>query len=47
MKNIGLVLPYDYKLFSVATILDVFETVNGIYSKRKMEAPFTITIMQS
>ena len=47
MKNIGLVLPYDYKLFSVATILDVFETVNGIYSKRKMEVPFTITIMQS
>lgn len=47
MKNIGLVLPYDYKLFSVATILDVFETVNGIYSKRKMEVPFAITIMQS
>jgi transcriptional regulator GlxA family with amidase domain len=47
MKNIGLLLPYDYQLFSVATILDVFETVNGIYVKNKKEAPFAITIIQS
>src|ERR1700755_229553 len=47
MKNIGLVLPYDYKLFSVATILDVFETVNGLYAKNKREPPFAITIIQS
>jgi len=40
-------LPYDYKLFSAASILDVFETVNSIYIKRKTEVPFNITIMQS
>jgi transcriptional regulator GlxA family with amidase domain len=47
MKNIVLVLPYDYKLFSVATILDVFETVNSIYAKQKKEVPFTLTIVQT
>ena len=47
MKNIVLLLPYDYKLFSVATILDVFETVNGVYCKNKKEPPFTITIVQT
>jgi len=47
MKNIALLLPYDYKLFSVAAILDVFETVNNIYTKNKKEAAFKITIIQS
>ena len=47
MKNIALLLPYDYKLFSVATILDVFETVNNIYAEKKKEVPFKITIIQS
>lgn len=46
-KNLALLLPYDYKLFSVASILDVFETVNGIYAKKKMKAPFNITLIQS
>jgi transcriptional regulator GlxA family with amidase domain len=47
VKNIALVLPYDYKLFSVAAILDVFETVNSIYAKNKKELPFAITIIQT
>jgi transcriptional regulator GlxA family with amidase domain len=47
MKNIALVLPYDYKLFSVASILDVFETVNSIYARNKKEQPFAITIVQT
>lgn len=47
MKNITLLLPYDYKLFSVATILDVFETVNSILIEKKKEAAFKITVVQS
>ncbi len=47
MKNIVVLLPYDYKLFSIATILDVFETVNGFYSKKNNEPPFSITVVQT
>lgn len=47
MKNTGVLLPYDYKLSGVASILDVFETVNTIYLNQKKEAPFKITIIQS
>jgi transcriptional regulator GlxA family with amidase domain len=47
VKKIALVLPYDYKLFSVAAILDVFETVNSIYAKNRKELPFAITIIQT
>lgn len=46
MKQIGLVLPYDYSLFSVATILDVLATANRMNVERKKEAPFKITIFQ-
>jgi hypothetical protein len=42
-----MVLPYDYKLFSAATILDVFETVNSIYVEKKKEPVFNITLIQS
>ena len=47
MINFGLIIPYDYKLLSVAAILDVFETVNRIYAERKREAPFMINIIQT
>jgi transcriptional regulator GlxA family with amidase domain len=47
MKNIALLLPYDYKLFSVATILDVFETVNIICTAKREAGAFKITIVQS
>jgi transcriptional regulator GlxA family with amidase domain len=47
MKEIGLVLPYDYSLFSVATILDVLATANRMSVEKKKETPFRITIFQS
>jgi transcriptional regulator GlxA family with amidase domain len=46
MKNLGLLVPFDYKLLSVAAILDVFETVNRIYNENKREIPFKIHIIQ-
>jgi len=47
MKNLGLIVPYDYKLLSIAAILDVFETVNRIYAESKHEIPFTIHIVRT
>ena len=47
MKQVALVLPYDYKLFSVASVLDVFDTVNSIYEHRKKELPFQVTLVQT
>jgi transcriptional regulator GlxA family with amidase domain len=47
MKNIAMVLPYDYKLFSAATILDVFETVNSIHVEKKKGQVFNITVIQN
>lgn len=47
MTNLGLILPYDYKLLSVAAILDVFETVNRIYTEGNQEKPFAINILRT
>lgn len=47
MKNLGLIVPYDYKLLSIAAILDVFETVNRMFAENKLDIPFKITIIQS
>ena len=47
MKKIGILLPYDYKLLSVASVLDVFETVNTLYSSGKKELPFHIQLFQA
>jgi len=47
MKNLGLIIPYDYKLLSIAAILDVFETVNRIYAENGQEAPFGIRIIRT
>ena len=47
MKSIALALPHDYQLFSVAAILDVFETTNNLAVKNKRELPFSITIIQT
>ncbi len=47
MKNIALVLPEDYKLSSVATILDVFETVNHLQKLKGREIPFRIHLLQT
>ncbi len=46
MKNLGLIIPYDYKLLSVAAILDVFETVNRIFAGNNRELPLEISIVQ-
>ncbi len=47
MKILGLIIPYDYKLLSIAAILDVFETVNRLYSSQKENKPFQIRIFQT
>lgn len=47
MKHIGLILPYNYSLFTVATILDVLSAANRMHIDKKKEAAFKITIFQS
>jgi len=47
MKKLGLIVPFDYKLLSIAAILDVFETVNRICTENKREKPFAIYIVQT
>jgi transcriptional regulator GlxA family with amidase domain len=47
MKNVGLIIPYDYKLLSIAAILDVLETANRIYSENKGSLPFAIHLLQT
>lgn len=46
MKHIGLLLPYNYSLFTVATILDVLSAANRMCTDRKKEPAFKITIFQ-
>jgi transcriptional regulator GlxA family with amidase domain len=47
MKNLGLILPSDYKLLSIAAILDVFETTNRISGENNQEIPFRIHIVRT
>ncbi len=44
MLHIGLILPKDYRLLSIAAILDVFEAVNRVYVERKEEPFYRISI---
>lgn len=44
-KKVGLIVPYDYKLLSIAAILEVFETANKIY--KGDDKPFEIEVFQS
>jgi transcriptional regulator GlxA family with amidase domain len=44
MINLGLLLTNQYRLLSVAAILDVFETVNRIYFDEGRDAPFEINL---
>ncbi|MEJ5996366.1 helix-turn-helix domain-containing protein [Pedobacter sp. Du54] len=46
-KNIAVLLTKDYKLLSVAAILEVFETVNKFYANDKKEIPFNISVIAS
>jgi transcriptional regulator GlxA family with amidase domain len=45
--NIALLLPYDYRLMSVASILDVLETVNARYVNNRRDRPFRISLVQT
>jgi transcriptional regulator GlxA family with amidase domain len=47
MTNLALIAPLDYKLLSIAAILDVFETVNRIYAENNHVLPVRISIVQS
>jgi transcriptional regulator GlxA family with amidase domain len=44
MLHIGIILPKDYRLLSIAAILDVFEAVNRIYVEKKSEPCYQLTI---
>jgi transcriptional regulator GlxA family with amidase domain len=44
-KKIALIVPHDYKLLSIAAILEVFETANKL--AKGTEKPFEIMIFQS
>ncbi|WP_433815283.1 GlxA family transcriptional regulator [Flavobacterium johnsoniae] len=44
-KKVGLIVPHDYKLLSIAAILEVFETANKL--TKGTEKPFEIMIFQS
>ena len=45
MRKIAILLSKNYKLLSVAAILDVFETVNKSYRTTKLPEPFLISLM--
>ncbi|WP_293307884.1 GlxA family transcriptional regulator [Pedobacter sp. UBA5917] len=45
MIQIGVLMPQNFRLLSVAAILDVFDTVNGFYRKDKLETPFNISLV--
>lgn len=44
MIQIGLLLTKQYKLLSIAAILDVFETVNNVYADAGQNVPFQINL---
>ncbi|BFM43634.1 GlxA family transcriptional regulator [Flavobacterium sp. CFS9] len=43
-KKVGLIVPHDYKLLSIAAILEVFETANKL--AKENEKPFEIMVFQ-
>jgi transcriptional regulator GlxA family with amidase domain len=45
MVQIGLLLTKQYRLLSIAAILDVFDTVNKFYSKSGEEVPFNTSLL--
>lgn len=46
MKHIGLILPHDYKLLSVAALLEVLETANKLVVESGKPTPFLIRLLQ-
>jgi transcriptional regulator GlxA family with amidase domain len=47
MRQIGILLTKNYKLLSVAAILEVFETVNKFYTNKGQLKPFEINLLTS
>lgn len=47
MRKIGVLLSKNYKLLSIAAILEVFETVNKFYETDGLPLPFQINILTS
>ncbi|MCX2575284.1 GlxA family transcriptional regulator [Pedobacter sandarakinus] len=45
MLKIGLLLPQNYRLLSVAAILDVMDTVNGLYAAMDLPNPFELRMV--
>ncbi len=45
MVQVGLLLPKQYRLLSIAAILDVFDTVNKFYTKAARAQPFDISLL--
>jgi len=45
MIQVGVLMPKNFRLLSVAAILDVFDTVNGFYRKDNLETPFAISLV--
>ncbi|SFH46030.1 GlxA family transcriptional regulator [Pedobacter insulae] len=45
MRKIGVLLTKNYKLLSIAAILEVFETVNKFHADEQQEIPFKINLL--
>ncbi|SDH25564.1 Transcriptional regulator GlxA family, contains an amidase domain and an AraC-type DNA-binding HTH domain [Pedobacter terrae] len=45
MMQVGVLMPQNFRLLSIAAILDVFDTVNGFYKKDELEVPFNISLI--
>ena len=46
MKKVGLIIPFEYRLLSIAAILDVLETTNRLCVEAGKEKPFEIMLFQ-
>lgn len=46
MISVGILLPHDYRLLSIAAILDVLEAANKIYKSKDEAIPFDIVLCQ-
>jgi transcriptional regulator GlxA family with amidase domain len=47
MRKIGVLLTKNYKLLSIAAILEVFETVNKFHLDEQQEQPFDIQLLEA
>lgn len=45
MIQVGVLMPKNFRLLSIAAILDVFDTVNGFYRRDHLDAPFAINLV--